>query len=168
MILATSKPPCSAGRAPGCRAWQRRRAAPRGAGHKPAADPMGRDPLCPANSCIYIQYLEGVPMTASTLPARRLPGAAALAATVWLILAIAAGATGFFLRLPFPGPQLIILGLVVLTLVAGLVPSRLRAWIDAIPLRVLVGVNATRYVGIAFLDRKSTRLNSSHGYISYA
>jgi len=74
-----------------------------------------------------------------------------LAATVWLILAIAAGATGFFVRLPFPGPQLIILGLVVLTLVAGLVPSRLRAWIDAIPLRVLVGVNATRYVGIAFL-----------------
>jgi hypothetical protein len=74
-----------------------------------------------------------------------------LAATVWLILAFAAGATGFFLRLPFPGPQLIILGLVVLTLVAGLVPSRLRAWIDAIPLRVLVGVNATRFIGITFL-----------------
>src|SRR6185312_9999594 len=90
-------------------------------------------------------------MTASTLPAPRLPGAAALTATVWLILAIAAGATGFFLRLPFPGPQLIILGLVVLTLVAGLVPSRLRTWIDAIPLRVLVGVNATRFIGIAFL-----------------
>ena len=90
-------------------------------------------------------------MTASTLPAPRLPGAAALTATVWLILAIAAGATGFFLRLPFPGPQLIILGLVVLTLVAGLVPSRLRAWIDAIPLRVLVGVNATRFIGITFL-----------------
>jgi hypothetical protein len=90
-------------------------------------------------------------MTASTLRAPRLPGAAALAATVWLILAIAAGATGFFLRLPFPGPQLIILGLVVVTLVAGLVPSRLSAWIDAIPLRVLVGVNATRFIGIAFL-----------------
>src|SRR5438046_9302377 len=90
-------------------------------------------------------------MTASTLPAPRLPGAAAWAAAVWLILAIAAGATGFFLRLPFPGPQLIILGLVVLTLVAGLVPSRLSAWIEAIPLRVLVGVNATRFVGIAFL-----------------
>ena len=90
-------------------------------------------------------------MTASTLPAPRLPGAAVLVATAWLILAIAAGATGFFLRLPFPGPQLIILGLVVLTLVAGLVPSRLRAWIDAVPLRVLVGVNATRFVGIAFL-----------------
>src|ERR1043166_7742779 len=94
---------------------------------------------------------EGIPMTAATLPTPRLPGAAAWAAAVWLILAIAAGATGFFLRLPFPGPQLIILGLVVLTLAAGLVPSRLRAWIDAIPLRVLVGVNATRFIG----DRKS-------------
>jgi hypothetical protein len=90
-------------------------------------------------------------MTASALPASRLPGAAFLVAAVWLILAIAAGATGFFLRLPFPGPQLIILGLVVLTLVAGLASSRLRAWIDAVPLRVLVGVNATRFVGIAFL-----------------
>ena len=52
---------------------------------------------------------------------------------------------------PVPGPQLIILGLVVLTLVAGLVPSRVSAWIDAIRLRVLVGVNATRFIGIAFL-----------------
>src|SRR5438046_8866042 len=90
-------------------------------------------------------------MTASTLPAPRLPGADAAAAAGWLALAIAAGAAGFVLRLPFPGPQLIILGLVVLTLVAGLVPSRFSAWIEAIPLRVLVGVNATRFVGIAFL-----------------
>lgn len=90
-------------------------------------------------------------MTASTIPAPRFPGAAALAATVWLILAITAGATGFLLRLPFPGPQLIILSLVVVTLAAGIVPSRLRAWIDTIPLRVLVGVNALRFIGIAFL-----------------
>src|ERR1041385_7293602 len=96
-------------------------------------------------------YLEGLPVPPSPLPAPRLPGAAAWAATVWLLLAIAAGATGFFLRLPFPGPQLIILGLVALPPGAGLVPSRLRAWIDTIPLRVLVGVNATRFIGIAFL-----------------
>jgi hypothetical protein len=90
-------------------------------------------------------------MTASTIPAPRFPGAAALAATVWLGLAVAAGATGFLLRLPFPGPQLIILTLVAVTLAAGIVPSRLRAWIDGLPLRVLVGVNATRFIGIAFL-----------------
>jgi hypothetical protein len=90
-------------------------------------------------------------MTASTVPAPRFPGVAAAAALVWLALAVAAGATGFFLRLPFPGPQLIILSLVAATLAAGLVPSRLRAWIDSVPLRVLVGVNATRFIGISFL-----------------
>src|SRR6266566_8120988 len=90
-------------------------------------------------------------MTASTLPAPRLPGAAAWAAAVWLILAIAAGATGFLLRLPFPGPQLIILGLVALSLAAGLVRGPLRDWIDALPLRALIGVNALRFIGIAFL-----------------
>ncbi len=90
-------------------------------------------------------------MTASTVSAPRFPGSAAAAATVWLGLAVAAGATGFLLRLPFPGPQLIILTLVALTLAAGSVPSRLRAWIDAIPLRVLVAVNATRFIGITFL-----------------
>ena len=90
-------------------------------------------------------------MTASTVSAPRFPGAAAVAATVWLGLAVAAGATGFFLRLPFPGPQLIILALVAVTLAAGIIPSRLRAWIDALPLRVLVGINATRFIGIAFL-----------------
>ncbi len=90
-------------------------------------------------------------MTATTVSAPRFPGAAAVAATVWLGLAVAAGATGFFLRLPFPGPQLIILALVALTLAAGIIPSRLRAWIDALPLRVLVGINATRFIGIVFL-----------------
>jgi hypothetical protein len=90
-------------------------------------------------------------MTASTIAAPRFPGAAALAAALWLVLAIAAGATGFLLRLPFPGPQIIILSLVVVTLAAGIVPSRLRAWIDALPLPVLIGVNATRFIGIAFL-----------------
>jgi hypothetical protein len=90
-------------------------------------------------------------MTASAIPAPRFPGAAALAAALWLVLAITAGATGFLLRLPFPGPQIIILSLVAVTLAAGIVPSRLRAWIDTIPLPVLIGVNATRFIGIAFL-----------------
>ena len=91
-------------------------------------------------------------MTASIAQSRvRFPGLAAAAAAIWLIVAIAAGATGFFLRLPFPGPQLIMLSLVVATLAAGLANTRLRAWIDAIPLRLLVGVNAIRFIGISFL-----------------
>ena len=90
-------------------------------------------------------------MTVSTIPAPRFPGAAAAAGLVWFALAVAAGATGFFLRLPVPGPQLIILGLVAATVAAGIVPSPLRAWIESVPLRVLVGVNAIRFIGIWFL-----------------
>jgi hypothetical protein len=84
-------------------------------------------------------------------PTTRFPGGIAAALVVWLVLAVAAGATGFLVRLPFPGPQLIILGLIGATVAAGVGSARLRDWIDAIPLRVLVGVNALRFVGIAFL-----------------
>src|SRR5207249_9660080 len=119
---------------------------------------------------------------------------------------------------------LIILVLLAGTLVAASSMPALRAWIDALPLRALVGINAVRFVGITFLvlaargeiapvfaaragwgdiatavlalvlvaageprtalgrglthawnafglldlDRKSTRLNSSHVSISYA
>lgn len=99
-------------------------------------------------------------MTASTAPAApavpavftpRLPGTAAAATVVWLVLAVIAGASGFLVRLPFPGPQVIILSLVAITLSAGLASGSLRAWIDSIPLRVLVGVNGIRFIGIAFL-----------------
>ncbi len=99
-------------------------------------------------------------MTASTAPAApavpavftpRLPGTAAAATVVWLVLAVIAGASGFLVRLPFPGPQVIILSLVAITVSAGLASGSLRAWIDSIPLRVLVGVNGIRFIGIAFL-----------------
>lgn len=90
-------------------------------------------------------------MTAATISAPRFPAGAALAAALWFGLAVVAGATGLFLRLPFPGPQLIIAALVAGTLAAGVGSPRLRAWIDGLPLRVLVGINASRLVGIAFL-----------------
>src|SRR5256712_7549843 len=82
-------------------------------------------------------------MTASTIAAPRFPRAAGVAVTAWLALVLLAGATGFLVRLPFPGPQLIFLALFVATLVAA----------TAVP---------------ALRDRKSTRLNSSHDQISYA
>ncbi len=90
-------------------------------------------------------------MTASTSSVPRLPGAAVAAAAAWLGLALVAGATGFLVRLPFPGPQLIILALLAATLVAGTAVRPVRAWIDALPLRLLVGFNAIRFVGITFL-----------------
>ena len=89
-------------------------------------------------------------MTASTMTPR-FPRAAGVAVTTWLALALLAGATGFLAQLPFPGPQLIILALLAGTLAAVNTVPALRAWIDALPLRVLVGINATRFIGIVFL-----------------
>ncbi len=90
-------------------------------------------------------------MTASTITAPRLSPAAALAVAAWLGLVLLAGATGFFVRLPFPGAQVIILGLAVATIVAGLTVPGLRAWIDGLPLRALIGFNVFRIMGFVFL-----------------
>lgn len=90
-------------------------------------------------------------MTSTALPAPRFPGVAAVALALWLGFAVLAGVTGLFIKLPFPGTQLIILSFVGLTLAAGVVPSRLRDWIEALPLRALVGINAVRLVGIYFV-----------------
>lgn len=90
-------------------------------------------------------------MATTALAAPRFPGAAALALALWLGFAVLAGVTGLFIRLPVPGPQLIILGFASLTLAAGIVPSRVRDWIDALPLRALIGINALRLIGVYFV-----------------
>src|SRR5438046_8739251 len=90
-------------------------------------------------------------MTASSMTAPRFPRAAGVVVTAWVVLALLGGATGFFVRLPFPCPQLIILALLAGTLVAASSMPALRAWFDALPLRALVGINAVRFVGITFL-----------------
>lgn len=81
----------------------------------------------------------------------RFPAAGLAAVAVWLGLAVVAGATGFLTRLPFPGPELISAALFAATLAAGTAVPALRAWIDALPLRVLIGINAFRLIGIIFL-----------------
>ncbi len=90
-------------------------------------------------------------MTAATITTPRLPTAAALAVAAWLGLVLLGGTTGFFVRLPFPGAQVIILGLAVATIVAGLTVPGLRAWIDGLPLRALIGFNVFRIMGFVFL-----------------
>ena len=90
-------------------------------------------------------------MTASTIATPRLPRAAGIAVIVWLALALLAGATGFLARLPFPGPQLIFFALFVATLVVATGVPAVRAWIDAVPLRTLIGINALRFIGVIFL-----------------
>ena len=90
-------------------------------------------------------------MTASTLATPRLPPVASVALAAWLVLVLLGGATGFFAGLPFPGTQVIILGLVVATIVAGFAVPALRAWIDGLPLRALISINVFRMVGFVFL-----------------
>lgn len=90
-------------------------------------------------------------MPASTMTMPRFPRSALVAITAWLALALLAGATGFLARLPFPGPQLIVLALVAATLVATTSVPALRAWIGALPLGALIGINAVRFIGITFL-----------------
>jgi hypothetical protein len=90
-------------------------------------------------------------MTASTISMPRLPTAVVVVATAWLSLALLAGATGFLARLPFPGPQLIIFALLAGVLIAVARVPALRAWVDTLPLRALIGINAVRFIGIAFL-----------------
>ena len=78
------------------------------------------------------------------------PRPAVVGTLVWLALAIALGATGVLGTMRF-GPQVAAL---TLTVVAVLVSSRVeavRASVDALPLQVLVGMHAVRFVGIAFL-----------------
>ena len=101
---------------------------------------------------MYIHtYIGDYLMTASTITIPRLPRVAIVVAAIWLALALLAGATGFLAQLPFPGPQLIIFGLFATTLVAVTSVPALRAWVDALPLRVLVGLNGVRFIGITFL-----------------
>jgi hypothetical protein len=90
-------------------------------------------------------------MTASTVSAPRFPRAAGFAVTAWLALALLAGATGFLARLPFPGPQLIFFALFAGSLLAATTVPGLRAWVDTVPLRTLIGINALRFIGITFL-----------------
>jgi hypothetical protein len=90
-------------------------------------------------------------MTSSTVTPMHPPRGALLVAAAWLGLAILAGATGALIRLPFPGTQLIIFTLVGATIGAALSVPALRAWVEALPLRALIGINAARFVGISFL-----------------
>ena len=86
--------------------------------------------------------------TPSTQP---LPRGAGVTALTWLVLATIAGATGWFARLVFPVGQLIILGLTAGAIIATLAPTSFRDWLDSVSLRWLVGINISRFVGIAFL-----------------
>jgi len=69
----------------------------------------------------------------------------------WLVLATVAAATGTLARLHPPGPQLVILALSIAAIVAATSVTPVRAWVDGLSLRTLVGIHVVRFVGAAFL-----------------
>src|SRR5262245_6144412 len=69
----------------------------------------------------------------------------------WLGLAVIVAASGRLAAMPFPGPQIVLVGLAALSLFVGTRVASVRAWVDAVPLRVLVGAHISRLIGSAFL-----------------
>ena len=74
-----------------------------------------------------------------------------LACFLWLAAAVVLGASGMPQRLHPPQPQLILVGLTLLLLIAAFALPRLRAWFGVVDVRVLVALHLTRFVGFYFL-----------------
>lgn len=72
-------------------------------------------------------------------------------AGIWLLLAVAAGASGLTARLVPPFPQVILMGLVIIQLLLIAILKSFRSWCMTVDLRALVLFHVTRFVGIYFL-----------------
>jgi hypothetical protein len=75
----------------------------------------------------------------------------AAALVVWLLGALALGATGLPARLRPPQPQLLLVGLTLLLLVLFARAPAIRTWALALDVRALVAFHLTRLVGFYFL-----------------
>ena len=74
-----------------------------------------------------------------------------ITAGIWLLLALAAGASGVTARLVPPLPQAVLLGLVVIQFLLFAFYPGFRSWCMTVDLRALVLFHVTRFVGIYFL-----------------
>ena len=75
----------------------------------------------------------------------------AVIAAIWLVVAIAVGASGALQRLAPPVPQVIIAGLTLALLIAWRTSETFNRWAQTIDLRALMAVHLTRFVGMYFL-----------------
>jgi hypothetical protein len=74
-----------------------------------------------------------------------------IAGAVWLLLAIAVGASGGLAKLRPPAPQLILLAVTLALITADRCSRSFREWNDALDLRAVVALHLTRFVGLYFL-----------------
>ena len=70
---------------------------------------------------------------------------------LWLLTAVYLGASGRVATWRPPIPQIVLVGLTALVLVAVVALPRFRRWVRALDLRWLVALHLTRFVGIYFL-----------------
>src|SRR5262245_26558545 len=114
---------------------------------------MTRRPPSRLTIDVYTSIMRGVPNRRCRMTSHvgSSPRRLALFTLGWLALAVVVAASGRLAAIPFPGPQLVLVGLAALSLFLGTSVGSVRAWVDAVPLRGLVGVHAVRLVGFAFL-----------------
>ena len=80
----------------------------------------------------------------------------------WLVLALVLGASGRLAQLHPPVPQLVLLGLTAMLVVAGATLPGFRRWLAGLRLRQIVAFHILRFVGIYFL------ILYSRGEVPYA
>lgn len=76
---------------------------------------------------------------------------ATLTAAIWLVLAVGFSAAGGLSRLPFPGGQIVILALTAVAITLVTADGPVRAWLDSLSIKTIVGFHAIRLVGVAFV-----------------
>jgi hypothetical protein len=84
-------------------------------------------------------------------PIVRFPAAARALILLWLFLALAAGKLQLLQAVPSPLRPCLAVLLAALLLAAWRLVAPLRAWVDAVDLRLLVLLHVTRFVGFYFL-----------------
>jgi len=84
-------------------------------------------------------------------PSSTRPGLFPLVGYVWFVAALAIGASGRLVGLAPPRPQLLLAGLTIALVAAGLFVPSFREWLADVDLRSVIAIHVTRLVGIYFL-----------------